>query len=132
MIIVNNKEIFRKYSSKEDFEKLIPLNNIVELLNKMENEYSELVSVITNEGNISYKQLCDDTKSVVSALKVNDITVGNVGVIGPNNYNFTKASLGVMANGCCATLLPVQLDEKMIYGCCLKYSLHLWLACLCL
>ena len=71
---MNDKEIFRKYSSKEDFEKLIPLNNIVELLNKMENEYSELVSVITNECNISYKQLCDDTKGVVSVLKVNDIT----------------------------------------------------------
>ena len=121
---MNNKEIFRKYSSKEDFEKLIPLNSVVELLNKMETEFSDLVSVITNEGNITYKQLCDDTKGVVAMLKENNVTLGsNVGVIGPNNYNFTKASLGVMAYGCCATLLPVQLDEKTIYGCCLKYNL---------
>ena len=121
---MNNKEIFRKYSSDEDFDKLIPLNNIVELLVKMESEYSELISVMTNDGNLTYKQLCDDTKGVVAALKNNEVSVGsNVGVISPNNYNFAKTSLGIMAYGSVATLLPVQLDEKMIYGCCLKYNL---------
>ena len=121
---MNSKEIFQKYCSKEHFDKLIPLNNVVELLNKMENEYSDLVAVMTNEGNVTYQQLCDDVKGVISVLKANNISLkSNVGIIGPNNYNFTKSSLGVMAYGSVSTLLPVQLDEKMIYGCCLKYNL---------
>ena len=121
---MNKKDIFAKYCSKDDFLKLLPLNNVVELLNKMETEYSDKVAVITNEDNINYDKLCADTKSVVAALKSNDVSLkSNVGIIGPNNFNFTKASLGTMAYGCCATLLPVQLDEKMIYGCCLKYNL---------
>lgn len=121
---MNDRNVFKDYCSEEDFAKLVPLANIVELLEKVENEYSEKVAVITNDGNVTYQQLCSDTKAVVAALKANEVIVKtNVGVIGPNNYNFTKAALGAMAYGCVATLLPVQLDEKTIYGCCMKYNL---------
>lgn len=121
---MNDKYVFEKYCSKEDFEKIVPVANIVKLLEKIQKEYSDKVAVITNEGNVTYQQLCDETKSVVSVLNANNIPLkSNVGVIGPNSYNFTKAALGAMAYGCVATLLPVQLDEKTIYGCCMKYNL---------
>ena len=125
---MNKKDVFAAYCSAEDFEKLVPMANAVELLEKVEKEYSDKVAVITNAGNVTYKQLCDDTKGVVAALNAYNVpTKTNVGIIGPNNYNFTKASLGAMAYGCVATLLPVQLDEKTIYGCCLKYTLSVLL-----
>ena len=121
---MNSRQIFEKYCSKEIFDKLVLMKHVPQLLVKMEEEYSDLTAVITNEGKITYKELCNEVKGVVNELTKNSILPKqNVGVFAPNNFNFTKASLGIMACGAVATLLPFQLDEKTVYGCCLKYSL---------
>lgn len=121
---MNSRQIFEKYCSKEIFDKLVLMKHVPQLLTKMEEEYSDLNAVITNEGKITYKELCNEVKGVVNELTRNSILPKqNVGVFAPNNFNFTKASLGIMACGAVATLLPFQLDEKTVYGCCLKYSL---------
>ena len=121
---MNDKNIFAKYCSEEDFKRLVSVDNIPLFLKKIEEEYAESVAVITEIENITYKDLCNDTKTVCNVLKSNGICANqNVGVFAPNNYNFCKSALGIMAYGAVATLLPVQLDEKTLYGCCLKYDL---------
>lgn len=115
---------FKKYVSNEVFEKTIIIDTVIDLLDKMNNEYSEKVAVIEPENNILYSDLYNDTNSICKMLTDLDILkASNVGLLSRNNYNFVKSSLGIMAYGCVATLLPFQLDEKSIYGCCLKYNL---------
>lgn len=119
-----DKNYFEQYTNIEDLKRLKLYDTIPAFLDYIEKEYSSLVAVASNEKEVTYKELACDVKKTITVLKNNDIKVKtNVGVISDNNYDFVKTSLGVMAYGAVATLLPVQLDEKMIFGCCMKYQL---------
>ena len=63
---MNSRQIFEKYCSKEIFDKLVLMKHVPQLLIKMEEEYSDLTAVITNEGKITYKELCNEVKGVVN------------------------------------------------------------------
>lgn len=118
------EHVFKKYVPEEVFNKITLIDTIKDLLDKAINEYSDKVAIKKNDSDITYRELYNDVNSVCNVLKQNEIVKKtNVGVISFNNYNFVKASIGAMAYGCVATLLPFQLDEKSIYGCCLKYDL---------
>ena len=119
-----DKNNFEQYTNIEDLKKLKLYETIPTFLDHIEEEYGDLVAVASSEKEITYKELASDVKKVGTVLKNNDIKVKtNVGVICDNNYDFVKASLGIMAYGAVATLLPVQLDDKTIFGCCMKYQL---------
>ena len=115
---------FEKYTDKGVLEKAKLYETVPSFLDYIEKEYSDLDAVCSSNKNVTYKELSSDVKKVCKVLEENDIKVKtNVGIISDNNYNFVKASLGAMAYGGVATMLPVQLDEKTIFGCCMKYQL---------
>ena len=108
----------------DTFKKLTIDKTIPLFLDKIVNEYGDLVAVGSNSKNVTYKELLSDVKKTISVLVNENIALkSNVGVICNNNYDFVKTSLGVMAYGSVATLLPFQLDDKTIFGCCMKYQL---------
>ena len=114
---------FKNYAP-EVFDKIIAIDTVIDLLEKGKNEYNDKIAVKKDDEDITYNKLYQDVNNVCNVLKENNIeSKTNVGVISFNNYNFVKASLGTMAYGAVATLLPFQLDEKSIYGCCMKYNL---------
>ena len=118
-----SEHVFKKYAPVI-FDRIVLIDTVIDLLEKGKKEYSEKVAVKNAIKDITYNELYQDINSVCNVLKENNIEAKtNVGVISFNNYNFVKASLGTMAYGNVATLLPFQLDEKSIYGCCLKYAL---------
>lgn len=122
MKIVEN--VFKNYTTVETFNRLVEYNTIPEFLTKIKDQYQDNVAVGQTNKEITYNNLIIDTQKVCTVLKENNIlTKQNVGVICNNNYDFVKSSLGIMAYGAVATLLPIQLDEKIIFGCCMKYSL---------
>ena len=122
MIITKN--YFEKYTDSETFSKLKIDKTIPLFLDKIEEQYKDLVAVGSSLKNVTYKELISDVKKTNQVLSNEQILVkSNVGVICNNNYDFVKTALGVMAYGAVATLLPVQLDEKTIFGCCMKYQL---------
>ena len=122
MIITKN--YFEKYTDSETFNKLKIDKTIPLFLDKIEEQYKDLVAVGSSLKNVTYKELISDVKKTNQVLSNEQILVkSNVGVICNNNYDFVKTALGVMAYGAVATLLPVQLDEKTIFGCCMKYQL---------
>ena len=122
MIITKN--YFEKYTDSETFSKLKIDKTIPLFLDKIEEQYKDLVAVGSSLKNVTYKELISDVKKTNQVLSNEQILVkSNVGAICNNNYDFVKTALGVMAYGAVATLLPVQLDEKTIFGCCMKYQL---------
>ena len=119
-----NEKNFKIYAP-EVFDKIIEIDTIIDLLEKGKNEYKDKIAIIKDDEDITYNKLYQDVNNVCNVLKENNIEPKtNVGIISFNNYNFVKASLGTMAYGAVATLLPFQLDEKAIYGCCMKYNLN--------
>ena len=118
------KNYFEKYTDKETFSKLKIDKTIPLFLDKIEEQYQDLVAVGSSLKNVTYKELIIDVKKTNRVISNEQIPFkSNVGVICNNNYDFVKTALGVMAYGAVATLLPVQLDEKTIFGCCMKYQL---------
>lgn len=118
------KNYFEKYTDQETFSKLKIEKTIPLFLDSICEKYQDLVAVGSKEKNVTYSDLLVDIKKTVTVLKDANIALkSNVGVISNNNYDFVKSALGTMAYGACATLLPFQLDEKMIFGCCMKYQL---------
>lgn len=119
--------VFEEYTSPENFKKLVAVENVPLFLDKINNEYANNIAVKTSETDITYNKLYKDVKSVCNVLKNNNIEKGNnVAVYSPNNYNFVKCALATMSYGSVATLLPFQLDEKSVYGCCMKYDITLF------
>ncbi len=118
------EHVFKKYVPLEVFKKTILIDTVVDLLDKIEKEHLNKIAIGTLNNEITYQTLYNDVNNVSKVLSDYNIQPkSNVGVISYNNYNFVKASLGIMAYGSVATLLPFQLDEKAIYGCSLKYNL---------
>lgn len=118
------KNYFEKYTDSETFKKLTIDKTISLFLDKIVKEYGEKVAVGSNSKNITYNELLSDVKKVNTVLVNNQIPLkSNVGVICNNNYDFVKTTLGIMSYGAVATLLPIQLDDKTIFGCSMKYNL---------
>ncbi|MBE6130390.1 MAG: long-chain fatty acid--CoA ligase [Erysipelotrichaceae bacterium] len=118
------KNYFEKYTDSETFSKLTIDKTVPLFLDKINEKFRDKVAVGSAVKNVTYNELIKDVKKTCSILSNEQIPLkSNVGVICNNNYDFVKTSLGVMAYGAVATLLPVQLDEKTIFGCCMKYQL---------
>ena len=118
------KNYFEKYTDSETFKKLTIDKTIPLFLDKIVKEYGEKIAVGSNTKNVTYNELLSDVKKVNTVLANNQIPLkSNVGVICNNNYDFVKTTLGIMAYGAVATLLPIQLDDKTIFGCSMKYNL---------
>lgn len=115
---------YKKYTAPGVYEKLQGIKTIPEFMLKITNDYHDLVMLKQDEVEVKYSELMYDVLDQANTLKVNDVKRRtNVGLYCNNDYNFIKSSLGIMAYGSVATLLPPQLDDKSVYGCCLKYQL---------
>lgn len=124
MSIVKDLKFFSQYTDADTFSKLSKNTDVVSFLKKIEANYKDLFAVREDGIDITYEMLCNDVKSIIG--KINTLGLdkkSNIGLIANNDYNFVKTSLAIMASGNVAVLLPNALDEKTIYGCCLKYEL---------
>lgn len=122
MKIVENR--FEKYTDAATFSKLVIDYTVPKFLDKIHENYGSNIAVGALNKQVTFNELDKDIKKTCTVLKNNGVSVkSNVGVICGNNYDFVKTCLGVMAYGACATLLPFQLDDQTIFGCCMKYQL---------
>lgn len=125
MIYSTKREDFAQFTKKEDFDKIIELTNVGELLNHVKANYLGLNAIVKEDGsNATYTDLLNDINRVINLLTINNVKKdSNIGILFGNNYSFVVSALGAMAYGCCAVLLPAHLDEKIIFGCSKKYLL---------
>lgn len=118
------RELFRKYTSDETFANIKEMDTLVEMLETCKNNYAEQFAITDASGSYTYAQLYEDVAQFRGVLKENNVPVGsNVGVFGANSYDLVKAFLAIATYGCTALILPVQLDDKTIFGCSMKFNL---------
>lgn len=119
------KEHFEKYSSVENFERIISLSHVNELLDHLKANYLGLNAIGKEDGSVAtYDELLKDINQVCCYLSSHGVEPkSHVGVLFPNSYTFAVVSLGIMAYGCVAVLLPAHLDDKTVFGCSMKYNL---------
>lgn len=124
-IIEFKKEDFRSFVDEEIFNKIPSFYTINELIQSSYDLYKNQPAIGKEDGTVAtYEEFYLDVLKVCKYLSDHNVTKHtNVGLVSGNNYTFAVMSLGIMAYGCVATLLPAFLDEKTLYGCSLKYRL---------
>jgi len=118
------RELFRKYTDEETFAKIKEYDTLTEMLEACYTEYGERFAITDASGSYTYAQLYEDVACFRGVLKEQGIQVGsNVGIIGANSYDLVKAFLAVTTYGCTALVMPMQLDDKTVFGCSMKFRL---------
>lgn len=120
---MSQNEYFKQFTDEKTFNKLVHLQTMTEFMSHLK-QFKEWVAVVDNE-EVTYEKLISDCLGIGYILKENRVAKGkNVGIFSLNDYDFIKATVGTMAYGAVATLLPAQLDEMGLIGLCLQYQLE--------
>lgn len=124
-IIKFTKEDFREFTDKETFEKIPEFYTVNELLEHSYSLYKNQPAIGKEDGSVAtYGEFYLDVLKVCKYLNDNNVKKHtNVGLVSGNNYTFAVISVGIMVYGCVATLIPMHLDEKTMFGCSMKYQL---------
>ena len=125
MIYQTKREDFARFTTEENFKKIVELNNIGDFLNHIQDNFLNLEAIVKENGErAKYSELLNDIRRGLNLLAIKGVKKGtNVGILFTNSYSFVVSALAVMAYGSTAVLLPVHLDEKIVFGCSKKYVL---------
>ena len=119
---VNTLEIYRRYTGEETFKRIKHYDTLSQMWEERSKEYVELTAVMDNGSSYTYAQLADDVAKFRTVLKNSGARKGDtVALYIPNSYDFVKAFLAVVTSGCTAAVLPAQIDEKAVCGCCMMF-----------
>ncbi len=122
MIITTNKDVFRKYTDAETFDKIIDYKNIGAMWEHCAKEYADTVAIIDAGREFTYADINTDVALYRSVIKSSGAT-GRVGIYIKNSYEFVKAFLATVTLGLTAVILPPQLDAGTVFGCSMKFGL---------
>ena len=118
------RHLFEKYTDKETFANIKEFETLVEMLDNSVSKYGDNAAITDATGSYTYAQLSKDVAAFRGALKACGIASGSrIGLIGANSYNLVKAFLAITTYGCTAVILPMQLDDKTIFGCSMKFGM---------
>ncbi len=123
-MIFETRELFSKYTDEATFAKIKEMDTLVEMLEECNKNYADQFAITDASGSYTYGQLYEDVAEFRGVLKDKGIKAGStVGVIGANSYALIKAFFAITTYGCTALVLPMQLDDKTIFGCSMKFNL---------
>ena len=118
-----SREIFRRYTDAETFDKIVEMESVSELWARCIKEFPQQTAIEDNGVSYTYEQLDRDAALLRSLLKKETAAPRRIGIFAPNSYDFVKAFLAAATFGACAVILPAQLDETSVFGCCMKYGI---------
>ncbi len=122
MTITTDKNIFRKYTDLETFNKIVDHKNLVAMWEHCVKEYSDTIAIIDADTEYTYSALGNDVACYRSVIKESG-AAGRVGIYIKNSYEFVKAFLATVTLGLTAVILPPQLDAGTVFGCAMKFGL---------
>lgn len=124
-IIEVTQNHFLPYGDQEELARIIKDDVSIEAMwTRCAGEYAELCAISDDE-EYSFSRLNDDIAHLRGVLFSKGMKKGDrVGILIPNSYAFVKSFLAVVTSGATAVLIPPQLDEKAVYGLCMKFSLR--------
>ena len=118
-----SKEIFKKYTDPEQFDRIVDKDSVSEMWRDSVTEYPDVVAVEDDGKSYTYADIEADVSRLRTVVKSDDNRILRVGVYCPNSYDFVRAFLAVTTLGYTAVILPAQLDATTVFGCTMKYGL---------
>ncbi|MBR0208671.1 MAG: acyl--CoA ligase [Oscillospiraceae bacterium] len=118
-----NREIWRKYTDEETFSRIREMDTVADMWRRCLDEYAAQTAIVDNGSAYSYAQLEEDCARFRALLGAAETKGRRIGLLIPNSYVFAVAYLAVVTLGGTAVVLPAHLDEKAVFGCCMKFGI---------
>ena len=123
-MIANTKTQFAKYTSEDNFAKIVDYACITEMWEHCATAYENAPCLQQGEEKVTYGELNSAVATFRKVLQDNGVSTGDrVGVYAPNSIDFAKAYLAITTLGAVAVLLPPHLDKMTVFGCSMKFAL---------
>ena len=116
------KDIFRKYTDQETFDRIVDMDSVSEMWQNSVENYPGVVAIEDDGKKYTYADIEADVAGLRTLVKSDD-KPQRVGIYCPNSYDFVRAFLAVTTLGDTAVILPAQLDAMTLFGCTMKYGL---------
>lgn len=122
--MLTTKEVFRKYTDPETFERIREMDSVSEMWKQCVETYRDLPAVQDPERQWTYSEVEEKTSVFRTVLKKAALEKGDrVGVYMPNTLEFVPCYLAIVTSGMTAVILPPHLDETALFGCTVKFEL---------
>ena len=120
-----DKNLFASYTDKETLDRIVMRSSLAEMWEKCEEEFKDKIAIQDGK-EWTYAELGRDIARYRGALVNKGVKKGDkVCMLVPSCYDFAKVFFAITTLGAVAVLLPVQLDEKTIFGCTKKFGADL-------
>ena len=118
------ENVFEKYTSKEQFERIKCFDSVVELWNESVKEFPNEVALADPNRKVTYQEFDNQVARFRAVLKNSGLGKGDVvGLYAPNTIEWVKAYLAIESIGAVAVLLPPHLPEQALFGCGMKFGM---------
>lgn len=118
------REIFAKYTDAETFEKIKEFGSISEMWKNCIEKYSDEEAIFDLDTSFSFAKTEEMAAGFRTVIKKNIEGTGKrIGIYAVNSFEFVKAFIAITTMGHTAVILPAQLDENTVFGCCYKFAL---------
>ena len=121
--MLTSREPFAKYCSPEDFARIKEYDTVSEMWLHCKEEYANDVAIEDGGEKYTFSKIDEDIAYFRTVLKDDGGKKLRVGIYAKNSYDFVKAYLATVTLGCCAVILPPQLDAPTVFGCSMKFGL---------
>ena len=117
-----SKEIFRKYTDEQTFERIREFSTVSAMWEHCVNEYPDAPAIVDEGKARTFAELEADVAGFRTLLC--DCPVGTrVAIFAANSYDFVKAYLAVVTSGATAAIFPAHLPAEAVFGCCMMFGI---------
>ena len=120
-----DEHVFDKYCSSETLARIVDYDSVSAMWSAVLKEHADDPAV-SDRGVRTFAETEADAARVRGFLKSSGIDRGSrVALYMVNSYSFVCSFLGIVTSGASAVLLPPQLPQEAVFGCCMKYGASL-------
>lgn len=120
----NTREYFSRFTSKENFEKIVEYPDVITMWKHCAKEYGDDIAVTDNDNSYTFSRIDEDIAVFRTVLKNAGLNKGDrVGIFARNSYDFVKMYLASVTYGLSAAIIPAQLPEQAVFGCYMMFGL---------
>ncbi len=118
-----SREIWRKYTDAQTFDRIVGFDSVAQMWSVRAKEFADNTAIVDQGESVSYSALDAEVARFRSRLGADMPKATRVGLLIPNSLAFVRAFLAVVTLGGTAVVLPAHLDEKAVFGCCMKFGI---------
>lgn len=122
-MIQPSREAFRRFTDDETFERIRSFGTFQEMWASCLSAYPEQTAIEDNGVRYTYAALEDEAAAFRTVLAAGGAPK-KVAVFGPNSFALVKTLIGAVTLGCTAAVLPAQLPDMAVLGCCMKFGVE--------